>query len=423
MICSVLFGRTKRNEHQKCVFYELNLCQISTKRSYMKEREYWIDYLRSFIILTVVIHHAALAYTTFAHFDKPVYILSSHPMVDSQRWVGFDRMVYFNDIFFMSLMFLVSGLFVVSSLKRKGPGIFINDRFRRLFIPFILGVTLIALLAYYPSYISSHENKNILKYIADFVIFEWWPPGPAWFLWVLFLFNLIIVWIYPGINGFLERIGESLLYFINKPFLLIFAWFIVTWILYFPMRVLFGPDGWTGLGPFDFQISRFFLYFGYFFIGAIIGTIPLEKGLLSDKSALLRNWPLFIVLSLSTFCLLILIDSPLKRLVLAGTISGFSSNLIYCSVFVASCIFSCAAYLSAAKAIFRQKSMFWDIITTNSFTIYLIHYVFIIWGQYILLNMALPVLVKFLFVTIFSLSFSFLISYYLHKSKIISRYL
>jgi peptidoglycan/LPS O-acetylase OafA/YrhL len=389
----------------------------------MKEREPWIDYLRSFIILTVVIHHASLAYTTFAHFNREAYILSTHPMVDVQRWIGFDILVYFNDIFFMSLMFLLSGFFVISSLKRKGSRLFINDRFRRLFVPFIFGVTIIALLAYYPSYIHSHDDKNILKFIIDFLTLEGWPPGPAWFLWVLFIFNLIFVWMFPLIKDFLDRLGESVLSLINKPVLLFIGWFTVTWILYVPVRLLFGPEGWASLGPFDFQISRFVLYFGYFILGTIVGTIPFEKGLLSDKSTFMRNWPIFIVLSLSTFCILVLIDVPLKRLVQAGNISGFSSQLIYISIFVASCIFSCAAYLTTAKAIFRRKKMFWDIITSNSFSIYLIHYVFIIWGQYILLDYALPVLIKFVIVTLCSISLSFLISHYLHKSNKLSRYL
>jgi len=389
----------------------------------MKEREYWIDYLRSFIILTVVIHHATLAYTTFAHFNREVYILSSHPMVDVQRWIGFDRLVYFNDIFFMSLMFLISGFFVISSLKRKGIRSFINDRFRRLFVPFIFGVTLIALLAYYPSYIYSHEDKRIFKYIVDFLTIEYWPPGPAWFLWVLFIFNLIIAWLFPHINVFLDRLGESLLSLINRPVLLIAGWFLITWILYVPIRLMFGPEKWASLGPFDFQISRFMLYLGYFFLGTIVGTIPFEKGLLSYQSTFMKKRLLFIVLSLSTFCLLLIIDIPLKRLVQAGSISDFSSNLIYCSIFVASCIFSCAAFLTTAKAIFRRKVIIWDIITKNSFTIYLMHYVFIIWGQFLLINLALPVLIKFLIVTLCSMFLSLLISHYLHKSKIIGRYL
>lgn len=389
----------------------------------MKERELWIDYLRSFIILTVVVHHATLAYTTFANFNKDVYILSTHPMVDAQRWIGFDILVYFNDIFFMSLMFLISGFFVISALKRKGTRVFFNDRFRRLFVPFISGVTVIALLAYYPSYIHSHENTSIINYVVDFLTIEFWPPGPAWFLWVLFIFNLIFIWIYPGINTFLERIGETLPGLINRPVVLIIYWFLITWILYVPMRLLFGPEGWASMGPFDFQTSRFLLYFGYFILGTIVGTIPFDKGILSEKSSFMRHWTLFIFLAIFAFILLLWIDAPLKQLVQAGTISSISSNLIYCSVFVASCVFSCAACLTTAKAVFKQKTLFWDVITSNSFTTYLIHYIFIIWGQYLLLSFDLPVLIKFLIVALLSAIISILISYSLHKSRVISKYL
>lgn len=389
----------------------------------MKERELWIDYLRSFIILTVVFHHAYLAYTTFASFNAERYILSTHPMVDSHRWAGFDIIVYFNDIFFMSLMFLISGFFVVSSLKRKGSRSFINERFRRLFVPFIFGVTIIAFLAYYPSYIYSHDDKNLLRFIADFFTKEYWPGGPAWFLWVLFFFNLIFVWIYPGINRFLDWLGQSVLALINKPFLLILLWFLVMWIIYVPMRLLFGSEGWASLGPFDFQMSRFLLYFGYFLIGAAIGTTPFNEGVLSDKSPLMRNWLLFIILSLTVFSLLLYIDSPLKQLVESGIISQLSSNLIYSSVFVLSCIISCLAYLTTAKAVFRRKSRTWDGINSNSFTTYIIHYIFIIWGQYVLLNMNMPVIIKCLIVSVCSIILCYVTSYYIHKSKVISRYL
>lgn len=387
-----------------------------------EHRENWIDYLRSFIILTVVIHHAALSYTTFAHCNEDAYILSSHPIVDTQRWIGFDILVYFNDIFFMSLMFLLSGLFIISGLKRKGAGLFISDRFRRLFIPFIIGVTVIALIAYYPAYISYHDS-NLGNYIVDFFTNEFWPPGPAWFLWVLFIFNLIFVWIYPRISALVEGLSYRFMKLINKPVSLFVFWFIITWIVYVPFRLLFGPEGWASFGPFDFQISRLLLYFGYFSLGIVVGVVPFDKGLLSDNSSLMRIWPILIVLSLAAFFSLLIIDVPLKKLVQAGSISDLSSNLIISSLFVASCVFSSAAFLTTAKAIFRRKNKFWDTVTANSFTIYLTHYIFIIWVQYILLNLDAAPTLKFLIVTFASFGLSIMASHYLHKSKILSRLL
>ena len=69
------------------------------------ERNVWVDYLRSAITVLVVAHHASLAYTTFASFDKSAYINSTNPVVDTDRTVLMDIFENFNDIFFMFLMF------------------------------------------------------------------------------------------------------------------------------------------------------------------------------------------------------------------------------------------------------------------------------------------------------------------------------
>jgi uncharacterized membrane protein YcfT len=79
-----------------------------------------LDHLRGFVIALVVLHHSVLAYCRYAHFDRQHYLLSTAPVVDSERWPGFDLLVLVNDSFFMPLMFLLAGLFVWPSLRRKG---------------------------------------------------------------------------------------------------------------------------------------------------------------------------------------------------------------------------------------------------------------------------------------------------------------
>lgn len=60
-------------------------------------------------------------------------------------------------------MFLISGIFVVSSLRRTSVSTFIRDRFYRLFIPFIIGVTVLMLLAYYPAYFLAHGQHELAR--------------------------------------------------------------------------------------------------------------------------------------------------------------------------------------------------------------------------------------------------------------------
>ena len=123
-----------------------------------RARTPWLDYLRGFITVLVVAHHSSLAYTTFASFNKKAYILSTHPVVDTVRSVFLDIFEDFNDVFFMSLMFLISGIFILPALARKGPRQFTIDRFKRLFIPFAIGVTILMPLAYIPAWVLAKGN-------------------------------------------------------------------------------------------------------------------------------------------------------------------------------------------------------------------------------------------------------------------------
>ncbi|WP_162618540.1 acyltransferase family protein [Pedobacter yulinensis] len=100
-------------------------------------RDHWIDHLRAFVTILVVLHHAAMAYACFAQFNPDLYIASTHPVVDSARWRAFDFFVAANDTFFMPLMFLLSGLFFHSARLRRGTRGLLKERFRRLAIPFL----------------------------------------------------------------------------------------------------------------------------------------------------------------------------------------------------------------------------------------------------------------------------------------------
>ncbi len=386
-------------------------------------RTLWIDYLRSFITVLVVAHHASLAYTTFASFNKDAYILSTHPIVDTQRWVGLDIFENFNDVFFMSLMFFISGLFVLPSLSKKGITAFIRDRFYRLFLPFMIGVTLLMMLAYYPAYYIAKGKHDISGYIVDYFTTEGWPVGPPWFIWVLFLFNLVLAILYPILKGTLEKISRTIAEKRSHAPLLIGGFVVLTWILYVPMAMLHGANNWTGFGPFDFQKSRLLLYFGYFMAGVLTGNASPEKSIFSGDTALVKKWPWWVAACLLIYVLLTIIPAPLTRMVENGSMPALSGWLIYYTVYVLSCTFSCIAFLTAFKALIYTPEGWWSSLSSNAYGIYLLHYIFVVWCQFALLNLPLHAFIKFFITCLFALAASWALSVFIRKQPAIGKYL
>jgi hypothetical protein len=89
--------------------------------------------LRAAVILIVLAFHSVLAYlgylpTAAPKFEAPPYRWQAFPIIDSERWFGFDLFCALQDVYLMSFMFFLSGLFVWPSLVRKGSRNFLHQR-------------------------------------------------------------------------------------------------------------------------------------------------------------------------------------------------------------------------------------------------------------------------------------------------------
>src|SRR5437764_14385505 len=85
-----------------------------------------IDNLRAIVILLVLSFHSVLAYLNFLpaspfRFDDPPYLWRAFPIIDSERWLGFDLFCAWQDVFLMSFFMFLSGVFVLPSLAGKRP--------------------------------------------------------------------------------------------------------------------------------------------------------------------------------------------------------------------------------------------------------------------------------------------------------------
>lgn len=360
-----------------------------------RERNYWIDNLRATITMLVIAHHAAMAYANFAYFDRNRYISSTSPVVDSSRWAGMDTFINFNDIFFMPLMFLISGLFLFSGLKKKGMRHFLADRFLRLGIPFAVSVTLIIPIAYIPSFFLAYHYFNLNAFIVDYLGNERWPVGPPWFIWLLLAFYCLAALVPLKIY---EKASANLAAGPKKTFSLIFIWFVIIAVSLVPLSLWIGRYTWTGIGPFDFQLNRVAFYFVFFLTGATLGTFRWEIQLFTAERLLHKSWLFWTALSLLGFGLVELMTYKGFSAMAGFGVKPLFTNIIFEMVFIASCIFTTLAFLNVFKVFFNQTNRFWKSLSANAYGIFLIHYVFVSWLQFGLLDATIPVFIKALFV-------------------------
>ncbi|MDH3292951.1 MAG: acyltransferase [Acidimicrobiia bacterium] len=382
------------------------------------------DYLRAAVVVLVVLHHAVLAYVSWAELNEDNPVENVSPVVDQANWVGFDLIVGLNDTFFMPLMFLISGLFVWTSLGRKGTGQFLRDRLVRLGIPFVAGVLLLMPLAYYPAQLTVERthggNTSWWTFWSEMAGSGFGTAGPMWFVWVLLLFGAVAAALFT-LLGRTEPDRDQPVddspadgRWYRTVFTRRVAFFglvvVATTVTYLPLAIIFDPLDWFGVGPFDVQMSRLLMYLAYFLIGAAAGALGLNRGLLARGGVLSRRWWLWFVGGLIAYIgLIVLVVLDENESLAAGLLF-----ILTCSLLV---VGSLALFLRFA----RRSVGLLDSLAANAYGIYIVHYVFVTWLQYQLLSSNLSAVVKATLVFAGALALSWLSTAALRRIPLVAK--
>ncbi len=371
------------------------------------------DYLRAFVVVLVVWHHAILAYAAFSYMNPENPIKTFSPVVDSRRWAGFDLMAGFNDTFFMALMFLVSGLFVWRSLGRKGIGKYLGDRLIRLGIPFVLGVLILIPLAYYPAQLTVEA-----VYGGDTSFVDFWlgmaragfdTAGPLWFVWLLLVFDCVAALIYRFTHHSDGDSQQRSISVFERPLALFATLLVFSTAAYLPMVLIFGPLEWIGIGPFVAQTSRLLFYLVYFLAGTAVGAYGIERSLLERDGPLARRWWAWLPAGLISFAVMIVLiaDGPPQLI-----------DVVAFTVTCATLVFG----LTAVFLRFATRSVgVLNSLAASAYGIYIFHYVFVTWVQYWLLGADLSAIVKAILVFIGTLIISWGLTAALRRIPLVAR--
>ena len=352
--------------------------------------------LRGLVILTVLAFHSVLAYlgslgpAAFA-FDASPYKWRAFPIVDSDRWFGFDVFCAWQDVYLMSLMFFLSALFTWPSLTRKGSGKFLSDRFLRLGVPFVFAVTVVMPIALYPVYRVTAIDPSVIAYAQHLLALPFWPNGPMWFLWLLLAFTIVAAGLQrfaPQCAMFLGRLSASAGARPGRYFIGLVA---VSALAYVPLALVFTPWDWSNSGPFAFQLSRPLHYAVFYFAGLGIGVHGIGRGLLAPEGMLARHWARWLAGAFSAF----LLWMGLTALAMIYTrLAPLSLRVAVDVGFVLACASGCFFVIAACLRFATLRSRILTSLSNNAFGMYLLHYVFVVWLQYALLGVALFAIAK-----------------------------
>jgi len=351
----------------------------------MKTRIYFLDNLRTFIILLVIVLHSAIAYTPFL---ESVWIVN-----DAQKGNYEGYVVIYLDIFVMFIMFFISGYFIPSSYKKRSLISFIGAKFKRIMVPWMVAVfVLIPVYKYiflvsrgmpqqeWYSYfhIFARENGN-MGFFADNPTQSW-----LWFLPVLFMFQVVYA-LLSRIRVFRIRMNLNLA--INLVF-----WLSLVYSLSIASHDM---NGWFTSPILHFQRERLFAYFLFFLLGSLCYKLNVFEAH--------RNRPVLHVLSLVLFGLSIttftlLSDNYFANLMQPGRdqflVSEAADGILYYTSQLLSVFTVLYVLLHFFRKFINRSGNLISELSRNSYSVYIIHMVIMGIISLPLLYVSMPVVLK-----------------------------
>ncbi len=348
----------------------------------MNERQIYIDWIRIFLIFSVFLFHVGMIFNGWGwHIKNDVRIEALNPIMQLlHAWR-------------MPLLFLVSGAGSRFALGIRSKRQFVVERTRRLFVPLLFGIFLLVPVQVYIEKIGQYPSLiNFYLHMFDGV----YPTGNfswhhLWFIVYLFFISLVFV---PFIRFYRSKYyqtfeaGMERLASVRGGMLLLFLPLIISQIIvrpYFPEETHAFANDWA-------FICLFSIYFLYGFI--LAGNQRMIDSIVRDR----KIWLL----------------TALALIVVMYTILGLSDYsrtgwLIYDCLSILMSWAVTLAVLGYFRKFINRDHALRKPLNEAIYPFYLLHQPVLIVVAYFVVNLALPVLVKAIFIILISLSSIWLI--------------
>lgn len=368
-------------------------------RNLPSSRLWFVDYLRVFLTVLVIAHHAAQPYGP----TEGRWLI-----FNPERTEFLEAFFPVNAAFFMGLFFLISGYFLPAAYQRKGATNFLKDRLLRLGVPILF----FSLIVFPPIlYLVEPRQVNFIQFWVQIYLRQGQLElGHLWFLAHLLVYAIGYS-VVQALVGKPQKIAKQRK--LSPPsHKLILIYLIGLAIASFIVRIYYPIDAWEKLfGMIPAEVAHLPQYFSLFIIGIIayqhdwLRQMPTQRGLLwlwvGLEAASLRYFYTFTHRFLSV------------QLTAGG---GLDWRSLLWSFWEATiCIGFCVGLLVLFRETVNRQEKWLQILSENAYTVYLIHLVVVLAVQFSFATISIHPFIKFIWVTLISTLLCFSVSHFLRK--------
>jgi len=395
------------------------------------DRVIFFDNLRYLFVFGVVLQHASMAYLYSSWWP-----VADEPSILVSVFTGFF------DGFLMPSLFFISGYFAIPSIRKKTISQFIKGKLRRLGIPWLVCTLFIGpivpLVYHYTRnglILSSSYGRTWLAVMNNAIGFDLGILPPMrqvlqnnlfyqrymWFVSLLIAFFLIFSFIYafkkswfestvPALKAVRPSVLSTMKMILSIGIITFLGSTLLIGAMFAFSSGVSNPESWFTLGNMvQFRVSRIFLHVAYFVLGVLTYKWKwMERGKFPGHN---KTWLIAFILVLvayyyAYFLMLSAGTSEMEKLF--GLVYWFCLNYFT--------ITALGLSVSLGIRYWNRQTPVNKILTTNSYNLYLSHYIFVIGFQLLLLTLPeIPALLKFGLVSILSICCGGIVSQYLIK--------
>ncbi|QDT41435.1 Glucans biosynthesis protein C [Gimesia alba] len=355
-------------------------------------RFYYMDSLRSILMMLGVVLHGALIYSAGDH-----WIVS-----DSHKSEFFNVLGSIIHAFRMPTFFIIAGFFSMMSLKKYGIGTFAKIRLTRILVPLCATALFINTLElYFRTTVIQQQSMSFVHFVV-YELPQKWISGAwvshLWFLLTLLQFFAVGIALYALSSRVTDsgRLNRVLAPFRKN--------------CYFLLLLPFADLAWSIIDKLDPELSHGSHFFGLFNVEDFVVFLPyFLVGLwlyrdqkLQQAFHSIARWEWY---ALALSLMVQYIESNAHGLNPESVLRIYSLSL--------TCALSSHICYVLFYRFMNRNSQFFRYLSDASYSIYLFHHICVIVFGYLLLNVSIAIGYKFLAVEIATISLTLAIHHFL----------